>query len=199
MLGGALAAGKADARAAAQKIVRDLDLQPDLPHPEQDVSHPFWLNFHLSPEAFQVLSWTLVVLGLAVILWSVRDKLLFFAPKTGDAPRPESPEPFRALEEAQAEADDLAGKGEFALAMHVLLLKSLNEMRRLAGLSFRDSLTSREILSQAPLSDAGRGALGAIIRVVELSWFGVAGARAEDYAACRGHFEALKASLAGGA
>ena len=196
MIGGAPVAAKIDARDAAQKIIRDLDLQPDLPHPERDAFHPFWLNFHISPDVFQVLFWTLVVLGLAIILWSARDKLVFFSSKTADAPRPDGPEPIRALEEAQAEADILAAKGEFALAMHVLLLKSLNEMRRLAGLSFKDSLTSREILSQAPLSDAGRGALGGIIRVVELTWFGVTGAREEDYAACRGHFEALKASLA---
>ncbi|HXY59446.1 MAG TPA: DUF4129 domain-containing protein [Methylocystis sp.] len=198
MFGGALAAGKVEARDAAQKIIRDLDLQTEPPHPERDLHHPFWLNFHLSPDAFNVLFWTLVILGLAIILWSARDKLGFFAPQPQDASQPGSPEaPSRALEEAQAEADDLAAKGEFALAMHVLLLKSLNEMRRRAGLSFKDSLTSREILSQAPLTDAGRGALGAIIRVVELTWFGDAGARAEDYAACRGYFEALRASLAG--
>jgi len=198
MFGGIFAAAKADARDDAQRIVSDLDLQTELPHPQQDAFNPFQLNFHLSGEAFEVLFWTLAILGLAIILWSVRDKLAFFAAEAPDAPQPGMPgAPSRALEEAQAEADELAAKGQFAPAMHVLLLKSLNEMRRLAGLSFKDSLTSREILGQAPLSDAGRGALGAIIGVVELTWFGDAGAQAEDYARCRSHFEALKASLAG--
>jgi hypothetical protein len=189
-----LVAETLDPRNAAREVIRALDLQTDLPH-ERELSAPFWLNFHLSPQSFDVMLWALIILGLGLILWSVRDRLR--PPKA--APQAEAPAASpasRRLDDAQAEAEDLAGEGRFVEAMHVLLLRSLDEMRRRLALEFKESLTSREILAHAPLCARGRGALSAIIQAVERSYFGGSAGRYEDYVACRSHFEAFKASLA---
>jgi len=100
------------------------------------------------------------------------------------------------MDEAQLEADDLARQGQYGEAMHVLLLKGLNEIRRQLGISFAVSLTSREILRRVQLSDVGRQSLSAIIRSVELTYFGGEDAGQSDYSDCRSNFETLKRSLA---
>ena len=139
-----------------------------------------------------------MILGVIVISWSLRDSLpgssrsrKIIAP----AEVPPSPAPSNPLEEAQIEADDLARQGHYGEAMHLLLLKSLNEIRRQLGVSFAVSLTSREILRRLRLSEIGRQALAAIIRSVERTYFGGADAGESDYADCRGNFETLKHSL----
>jgi hypothetical protein len=94
------------------------------------------------------------------------------------------------------EADDLARQGRYSEAMHLLLLKSLNELRRNLGINFAASLTSREILRRVQLSDLGRRALAAIIQSVERIYFGGQEAGQADYSECRQHFDVLRHSLA---
>ncbi len=110
--------------------------------------------------------------------WYLRDNLPIFSRSrkivAGEAaPAPVSP--FSRMEEAQIEADELARQGRYSEAMHLLLLKSLNEIRRNLGINFAVSLTSREILRRIQLSDIGRRALGAIIQSVERSILGERG------------------------
>jgi hypothetical protein len=102
------------------------------------------------------------------------------------------------MEEAQLEADDLARRGQYGEAMHVLLLKSLAEIRLRLGTSFAVSLTSREILRRVALPQSGTGALGAIVQSVEQTYFGGRPAGHEDYLGCRQEFETLRRSLATG-
>jgi hypothetical protein len=194
----ALAAQQIEPRAAAREAIRSGDLQADMPHPKSETPSAFWFNFHLSPEAAKILLWTLVIAGIVVIVWSIRDKLPMFDRSRKLAPLDDqgvaTPQ-ARRLEEAQAEAEVLAEHGLYVEAMHVLLLRSVAEMRKRLGLSFADSLTSREILHRAPLSERGRNALAAIIFAVEGSYFGRRGASKDDYLACRNSFDALKQSL----
>lgn len=77
----------------------------------------------------------------------------------------------------------------------MLLLRGLAEMRKRLAIDMRNSLTSRKIMSHAPLSAQGRGALGAIIQMVERTHFGAAGAGGAEHTLCRGRFETLKDSL----
>jgi hypothetical protein len=152
-----------------------------------------------SPELNYWLLLGCVILGVIVIGWSLRDSLpgisrsrKIIAPEQAPPSLPPSP----GLEEAQLEADDLARQGHYREAMHLLLLKGLNEIRRQLGTSFAISLTSREILRRLQLPDAGRQSLTAIIRSVELTYFGDEDAGQSDYSDCRSNFETLKHSLA---
>jgi hypothetical protein len=181
----------------ARQSARKLGLQTEIPSEVSDAaSH--W-NLHLSDDLLRFLLWGTVILGVLVIVWSLRDSLPVFSRSRKIVAREEAPlssVPSSRMEEAQIEADDLARQGHYSEAMHLLLLKSLNEIRRQLGINFAVSLTSREILRRIQLSDIGRRALAAIIQAVERIYFGGQEAGQADYAECRDHFDALRHSLA---
>lgn len=200
-------AGAAQAATDAGEIVRQAirrhDIQTQMPTPEPKASSWLdWLKFDISADTLRILLWGAVILGVAVTIWSLRDSLPAFSRsrriKAGEMPSGFS-DPSARMEEAQLEADDLAGRGQYGEAMHVLLLKSLAEIRLRLGTSFAVSLTSREILHKVSLPRTGSGALGAIVRSVEQTYFGRRPAGREDYLGCRQEFETLKRSLAAGA
>ena len=154
---------------------------------------------HAVPDVIRYLLWGAVIVGILVIVWSLRDSLpvvsrsrKIIAPETTPPSLPQS----TRMEEARLEADDLARQGHYGEAMHLLLLKSLSEIRRQLGVSFAVSLTSREILRRTQLPDIGRQSLSAIIRSVERTYFGGDAADQGDYSDCRSNFENLKQSLA---
>ncbi|WP_300376308.1 hypothetical protein [Henriciella sp.] len=80
-------------------------------------------------------------------------------------------------DEAQAsalleEADRLAASGRFAEAVHLLLFRSIEDVRQTRTGGLPQSLTAREIQSLSDLTDRTREALAPIIRIVENSFFG---------------------------
>ncbi|HZC79118.1 MAG TPA: DUF4129 domain-containing protein, partial [Ktedonobacterales bacterium] len=95
--------------------------------------------------------------------------------------------------------DELAAQGRFVEAMHVLLLQGLAAIRAGLDEEFADSLTSREILRRARLSDPGRASLRDIVNRVEWTYFGQYPAALADYEACRTSFNTLTQALHGGA
>ena len=99
------------------------------------------------------------------------------------------------MEKAQVEADEFARQGNFAEAMHTLLLRSVDELRRYLSVSIAVSLTSREILRHANLSSEGRDLFADIINRVEISYFGAHCPEADDYRACRSSFDSLTGVL----
>lgn len=98
------------------------------------------------------------------------------------------------------DADDLAARGEYAEAIHTLLLRTLHELARSAMVRVERSHTSREILGRVPLAPDAREALSVLITYVELTHFGDDPAGAADYAKCREQFNrfatAFRAGLA---
>ena len=102
------------------------------------------------------------------------------------------------MERAGGEADALAVCGNYAEAIHVLLLRTLEELRLRSGAGFAASLTSRELLRGLELPQEQRRLFGEIIGRVEVSWFGPHEPDAEEYAACRRDFERLKGMLRAG-
>jgi hypothetical protein len=185
-----------DANDMVKQSADRLRLQTEMPDP---VASDHGFNFHISPELIRFMLWGAVIVGIVVIVWSLRDSLpvisrsrKIIAPEQAPTAMAQS----NRMDEAQLEADDLARQGHYGEAMHVLLLKSLNEIRRQLGISFAVSLTSREILRRVQLSDVGRQSLSAIIRSVELTYFGGEDAGRNDYSDCRSNFETLKRSLA---
>lgn len=192
-----------DASEIVRQSIRRHDIQTEMPVPEPRASSWLdWLKFDISADMARLLLWGAVILGVAVTIWSLRDSLPAFSRSrriaAGQMPSGFS-DPSARMEEAQLEADDLASRGQYGEAMHLLLLKSLAEIRMRLGTSFAVSLTSREILRKVTLPQTGTGALGAIVRSVEQTYFGGRPAGHEDYLGCRQEFETLKRSLAAGA
>lgn len=192
-----------DAGEIVRQSIRRHDIQVEMPVPQpRQPGWLDWLKFDISPDTARILLWGAVILGVAVTLWSLRDSLPAFSRsrriKAEEIPTGTS-DPSARMQEAQLEADDLASRGQYREAMHVLLLKSLAEIRLRLGTSFAVSLTSREILRKVSLPQDGTGALGAIVQSVEQTYFGGRPAGHEDYLGCRQEFETLKRSLAAGA
>jgi hypothetical protein len=172
------------------RTIRDLDLQTDLPR----VAAPFDWSVKL-PEWF---AWLCIGLGVAVLLCWLKDYLPIFRGRgAGDrmvpgdaASRDESYLP-RHLDTAEG----LAREGRFVEAMHELLLEAVGTVRARLGERLADSLTSREILTKAPLPEPGKSALREIIARVEWTYFGEHPAMHADYLVCRESLDRLSGAL----
>ncbi|MCC6780216.1 MAG: DUF4129 domain-containing protein [Hyphomicrobiales bacterium] len=177
----------------ADETVRRLDLQTELPR----LPEPSRLSVQLPPE----LLWLFVAIGVGILLYAFRDLIPLLRRRRSTWSSDEITAggvSARSVADAALEAaDDLAARGQFVDAMHVLLLHGLAELRRGLGEPFADSLTSREILQRARLPDLGRSSLRAIVDRVEWTYFGEHEATAADYAACRRSFDDLAQALVG--
>ncbi|MDR1471947.1 MAG: hypothetical protein LBS75_05435 [Synergistaceae bacterium] len=175
---------------------RELGIQTELV--ETDGGGVSWLARHLpdiSPEfakftlyAAAALIVSVLLVSLKGCLWSASRARRLEGARGSISPAGET---ATRMESAQAEADELARRGEFGPAMHVLLLRSVTELRSCAHVSISDSLTSREILRRITRSPKCREAFADIVRLVEISHFGTHLPDAGEYAECRRDFDAL--------
>ncbi len=158
-------------------------------------------------EVARWLLWGSVAVMLGIVLFHLRDNLWSFsrardvrAREDSFAAREKSAASVARMERAGGEADSLAEQGDYAQAIHVLLLQTLEELRLRSGAGFAASLTSRELLHGLELPPDQRRLFREIIERVEVSWFGPHEPDGEEYAACRRDFEVLKGMIhAGGA
>ena len=210
------------AREAAQAAVSGLNLQTEIPDAPGDGRRPpddsrrgrreYSPNYGepvrtsgAVPEIVaQVLLWASVAVIAVVVIMAVRDNVRSFGRSRQLERRDEDAPEINAGDDTQAalrmglsqdEADDLARRGLFAEAMHMLLLRSVSEMRRRLDISIAASLTSREILHRVSLPPAGRTGFADIIGRVEVSYFGPYQPGADEYLACRRSFELLTGNL----
>ena len=187
----ALAQPPQDIQKVADQLIRRLDLQTVLPIAPE----PRSFTLKLPSE----LLWLVVAVAIGVLLYALRDLLPIRREISGAAWGNESAATGGAASSTPAAAlgaaDDLAAEGRFAEAMHVLLLRSLADIRHSLGEEFADSLTSREILRSARLPDAGLASLRDIIDRVERTYFGEYPAAGADYSGCRTSFNALIQAL----
>jgi hypothetical protein len=90
-----------------------------------------------------------------------------------------------------AESDALAAGGRYAEAVHLILLRSIEDIQeRRAGL-VRAAFTSREIGSLRALPGPARAAFGGIARLVERARFAQHPIGADDFAQARADYEAF--------
>jgi hypothetical protein len=186
---------------AKAAVMANGDLQLQLP---SGAEPPGGWNFSLSDIPIPpLLLWAILIAGaLALLFYLLRDALPLWRRSrdgTWQAPGIEGAGlQARSAGEAMQAADALARQGRYVEAMHVLLLKSLADMRQSLGLHIAESLTSREILRKVTLPEAGEAALRDIVGRVEWTYFGEHEADASDYEACRGRFDEFAAAMQGG-
>jgi hypothetical protein len=189
----------ADDSDMVRQSVKRWGLQTEMPGKTDTAPAANWLDLHLSPELVQLTLWGVVIAGVVVVVWSLRDSLPILSRSRKIVAQDQAPPSVaqaNRMDEAQVEADDLTRQDYYGEAVHVLLLKSQNEIRRQLGISFAVSLTSREILRQVKLPDIGHQSLTAIIASVERTYFGGQSADQNDYSDCRSNFDNLRHSLA---
>jgi len=163
---------------------------------------PDWLSWigDLIRWAAPLLGWIFwgglaIVAGL-ILYAVVNEALRLRAPPTRAVRRDAEgavewrPDP-NAARDLLAEADSLAAGGQYAEAVHLLLLRSVADIERRRPRAVRDSLTTREIAALDGLPETGRSAFSLIGRVVEASLFGGAPVSSRTFAACRRAYEAF--------
>ena len=145
----------------------------------------------LSP-IIAMLMWALLIAGAVIIIFYVikelakggrKDRVRADDQAIGEEPVPAPAELDRPLEDADA----LARQGKFAEAIHTLLLRTFQELALASKIS--PHLTSREILAKIPLLTDGRDALGELVAVVELTWFGDDVPGEPEWLRCRAQFD----------
>jgi len=178
----------------ADEAIRRLDLQTEFPRGPEPSS---W-HFDLPPETL----WFVLAVALGVLLYAFRDLIPILRSGAGalaaDKAAPGESRPGGQAVVIEA-ADELAARGRFVEAMHLLLLHGLAHIRQRLDQQFSDSLTSREILHSTNLSEAARASLRDVVSRVELTYFGQRPAGLADYTACRESFNALGRALYGSA
>jgi hypothetical protein len=148
--------------------------------------------------------WGLVVVAAVLIASWLASELSRYG---GDAELPPEAEVHDRMQAASAaiierplgDADELARRGEFAEAIHVLLLRTLQELARSAAVRVAPATTSREVLARVPLLADARSALAGLITAVEITHFGDEPANAADYERCRQQFTVFAAAFRGAA
>ena len=139
-----------------------------------------------------LLMWGCVFVAIALAaFWLARELLKYTEdvelPPAGAGPADQAAT-AAILDLPLGDADELARRGEYAEAIHTLLLRTLHELVRSAAVTVGRSHTSREILARVPVLADARQALAGLIAAVELTHFGDAPATAADYERCRQQF-----------
>ncbi|MBX3156518.1 MAG: DUF4129 domain-containing protein [Deltaproteobacteria bacterium] len=147
-----------------------------------------------------MLMWgIIIVLAVVLAVWLASE----LARADGEAEAPEDDraeaairaEVDKILERPLGDAEELARRGEFAEAIHTLLLRTLQELVRRAAVRVAPAMTSREILARVPLLADARDALAGLITAVEITHFGDEPANAADFERCRRQFQVFADAL----
>lgn len=198
--GAGLSAG--DLARAHDALMRQGDLQFDLTAVQPPPPPPDWLKplfdflASLAP-IFPYIFWGgLIIGGLAILFFILRELVGLRLPRFKRKPRAGPPEAEWRPTEARArtlleEADRLAAQGRYDEATHLILFRSIEDIDGRWPNLVRPALTSRDIAAHRGLPDLARETFGEIARVVERSFFGGAKLGPDDFAFCRGAYEAF--------
>ena len=147
--------------------------------------------------------WTLLVVGSGLIVFFVVSELSKFARSRRDGEKKAQDAARDRMESRDdkpaagtlADAEALAGAGQYGEAIHTLLLACLEELRRRRDPEQPFSLTSREIARRLALDEGAKSAFVAIVAAAELSHFGGWRPDASDYRACLESYRGMTTDL----
>jgi len=190
--------------AAAHEAVRaDRSIQFDLAQPEAPDPPPDWLIrlfdwlASMGP-LWQILFWVLIAVAVVVLVvalvpplreWAL-DRLRRRKPGTQEDAPQWTPEETRARA-LLADADARAAAGDYDGAVHIILLRSIDDIEAWRGQALSPSLTARDIAEAAELPEGARGVFARIAAVVERSIFAGQRLSAEDWRATRNAYAAF--------
>lgn len=177
----------------ARDSIGEIEKQPDIQHsppvPQPEEPPPSRLSLDLSWLPYIILA----VIAVALVFVLARYAGHRFAARNTAAAKAAAPvatssvlaaaEPER--DRTFDEVDALAESGAFTEAVHRLLLLVQERLRSRIEHGIQASLTSREILRRARLSQEGSTAFATLVAAVEISLFGMRAANAATYALCR--------------
>lgn len=145
----------------------------------------------------RILLWTVIGLAAAALAWALYNRLRHGSWRIAFTRRAAysetDSEPDWAPEQARArswleEADALAADGRFAEAIHHLLFRSVEDIRRRRPAVVRPALTSRELAAADGIPGRARELFAAIAALVERSLFGGRSVDERDWQDARGAY-----------
>ncbi|MCE9571548.1 MAG: hypothetical protein K8W52_00180 [Deltaproteobacteria bacterium] len=212
----------------AARAALDDELQAELPRyagdgsgsarhwdPNRRGDQPFDLPEHRRPvedEAgpigplgtlLNLLMWGLLVVGSILVAFWLSSELVRYGGEDAELgaedPDGAAPIDLAVIERPLGDAEELAARGDYADAIHTLLLRTLVELVRSSAVRVGPALTSREILARVPLQADAREALAGLITAVEVTHFGDDIATVADYHRCREQFQRFASAFRGDA
>jgi hypothetical protein len=177
-------------RQQADDIAKDPSLQhepptPKAPPPKSDSGIP------IPPKIFLYLLIAVLAIALCIVAYHLYGTYAFGrrVSKKADQALQVATQPIaRTAADAPLpdldEIERLARSGAYAEAIHLMLLRALEALRRRLGTSWAKSLTSREIARRSELPATDRSALKMLVGAVEISRFGGKSANEQIYRAC---------------
>ncbi|MEX2618056.1 MAG: DUF4129 domain-containing protein [Alphaproteobacteria bacterium] len=126
------------------------------------------------PDMFRYIAWTLIAAGIVYLVYLAMRKM------RRDRKRPAETEPVPARTAVQSgtphspldEVERLARDGALADAVHLLLLRFIEDIRTQQGTAVQPALTSREVVASVSLPQTARASLAFIVASVERTRFG---------------------------
>jgi hypothetical protein len=208
LLASLAAAPAADVARAMEQVYRAGEYQTELPgaasmadsasaNPDRLPGEQLLLDLGPLGEVLRVLVWAGAVVGVVLAAVHVAQRL--FPGALGD-PGLEEPgaEPSPVLSDAPLrDAQALAREGRFAEAIHVLLLRTFEQLLRGKAIAVAPGWTSREVLERASYPGHAREALAGLVGAVETCTFAGRPASEQDYRLCTDRFRHLAAALGG--
>lgn len=156
-----------------------------------------WISSFMPDAPYaRIFLWAIIAALALLILWIVQDRIrhgIWRLPRWRRRPMADAADydetqwvpdaaPARAWLE---EADRLAGEARYAEAVHHLLLRSVEDMRRRRPHIVRPALTSRDLAHMPGIPAAPRHLFAEIATVVERSLFGGRAINADEWSRCR--------------
>ena len=191
-------AGKSweDVRAASD--IQFAPLPPQAPKPPP--AWIKWLEDHLQQwfeplarwlgMSWPTLEWVLLGIGVLLALlvaWRLLSPLLQWRPKKAQEEERWAPDRDEALALLE-DADALAAAGRFDEATHLLLIRSVGQIRAVRPNWLGPSSTAREIAALPALPSGAKSAFTLIAERVERSLFALRSLNADDWTAARGAY-----------
>jgi hypothetical protein len=137
------------------------------------------------------LFWAGLALLVAFLVYFIVTEVMgvrFFQPKAKidkAAPVPEWQPDAREARNLLAAADALAAQGQFEEAVHLILLRSIEDIDRRRPLAVRPALTTRDIAAIDALPERARPAFTRIAGAVERSLFAGLAVDKDEFGHCR--------------
>lgn len=152
--------------------------------------------------SWPVMQWLLLALAaaaVAFILWRAVGPLLArLRERTAEAPQPEWQPPREEALALLGDADRLAAEGRFDEATHLLLRRSVGQIRQARPGLLAPSSTAREIARLPALPERARAAFALIATRVERALFALSPLSADDWQAARAAYADFALAEIGG-
>ena len=152
---------------------------------------------------FKFVLWGVLIVGIALLVFWLGTELMRYGGDdkqlaTTDDEAGKSSVDLAVIQRPLGDAEELAARGEYTEAIHMLLLRTLQELVRSAAVRVSPAMTSREILARVPLLADAREALAGLITAVEITHFGGDQATLDDYVRCRAQFQKFATAFRAG-